>query len=215
LVRSEVDWKNGKIVCFLPITLPTSKVRIKRKGEPIASRQVKIQDDDLLEWQISYKQSNVLIEAGKMLELAYQHKLFTKEELEKLREYAKTMPLFDESFKIKKEEINKKFLKEFDIIFRHIPIIRKKLEGGCFIEAELKHKQRAVGYQPMLYVFIPARKVVSDSYGPLVGRCAQRREVVKWHPTKNDVEGIIKTFSILSKKHKSDIIDIINQILSI
>jgi len=214
LVESEVEVEDGKIVSFLAITLPTSKVRIKRKDEPIASRQVKIQDDDLLEWQISYKQNEALIEAGKMLELAYQHKLFTKEELEKLRGYAKALPLFDESFEIKKEEINKKFLEEFDIIFRHVPIIRKKLEGGCFVEAELKHKQRAVGYQPMLYIFIPARNVVSDSWAPLVGRCAQRKEVVKWYPTKKDIEGTIKTFSVLSQKHKDDIVAMINKILS-
>lgn len=215
MVESKVEWQNGKIVCFLPITLPTSKVRVKRKDEPVAVRQIKIQDDDLLEWQISYKQNDVLIEAGKMLELAYQNKLFTKEELERLREYAKTMPLFDESFEIKREETGNKFLDEFELIFRRVPIIRKHLENGCFVEAELKHKQKAVGYQPMLYVFIPANIVISDSSTPLVGRCAKQNEVVEWYPTKKDIEGIIKTFSILSQKHKNDIIEIINRILKV
>ncbi|MEM3697720.1 MAG: hypothetical protein QXQ94_09520 [Candidatus Bathyarchaeia archaeon] len=116
-----------------------------------------------MEWQISYKKNGALIEAGKMLKLGYDHKLFTKEELEKLREYAKGTPLFDQEFEIKKEETDKKFLEEFEIIMRHVPIIRKKLENGCFVEAELKHKQKAVGYQPMLYIFIPARNVMSNS----------------------------------------------------
>ena len=213
MVESEVDWQNEKIVCFLAITLPTSKVRIKRKGEPVATRQRAIEGDDLLEWQISYKKNGFLIEAGKMLKLAYDHKLFTKEELERLREYAKNTPLFDQEFEIKKEETGKKFLEEFEIIFRHVPIIRKKLENGCFVEAELKHKQRAVGYQPMLYIFIPAKNVLSDSWSPLVGRCAQRKEVVTWYPAKKDVEGTIKTFAVLSQKHRSDIIEMINRIL--
>jgi hypothetical protein len=214
LVESEVEIEDGKIVAKLPITLPTSKVRIKRKDEPIAARQSVINDDDLLEWQISYKKNGSLIEAGKMLKLAYENKLFTQEELEKLEEFAKTTPLFDQNFEIKKEETGKKFLEEFEIIFRHVPIIRKELENGCFVEAELKHKQKAVGYQPMLYIFIPAKNVVSDSWIPLVGRCAQQKEVVKWYPTKKDIEGTIKTFSVLSQKHKSDIIEIINKILS-
>ncbi|MEM3640581.1 MAG: hypothetical protein QXH37_01470, partial [Candidatus Bathyarchaeia archaeon] len=84
-----------------------------------------------MEWQISYKKNGALIEAGKMLKLGYDHKLFTKEELEKLREYAKGTPLFDQEFEIKKEETDKKFLEEFEIIMRHVPIIRKKLENGC------------------------------------------------------------------------------------
>ena len=74
MVESEVRWEEEKIVCFLPITLPTSKVRVKRNDEPIAVRQNELKDDDLLEWQISYyKEGKILIEAGKMLELACQH----------------------------------------------------------------------------------------------------------------------------------------------
>lgn len=50
------DETENTIKCELPITLPTSKVRVKRKGlEPIATRQVKLCKDDYIEWQISYK----------------------------------------------------------------------------------------------------------------------------------------------------------------
>lgn len=148
MVESEVGWEDGRIVCELPITLPTSKVRVKRNDEPIAVRQNNLKEDDLLEWQISYyKEGKILIEVGKMLELAYQCGIVTKEELEKLEDYIDKVPkVFDEDFEITKEEIDKKFLGEFKIIFRHVPIIRKELDNGCFIEAELKYKQRAVGY---------------------------------------------------------------------
>lgn len=213
MVESEVKWENGKIVCLLPITLPTSKVRIKRNDEPIAAMQNNLKENDLLEWQISYyKEGEVLIEAGKMLELAYQHGIATKDELEKLAEYVdKVSNLFDEDFDITKEEIDKEFLGEFKILFRHVPIIRKELDNGCFIEAELKHKQRAVGYQPMLYIFIPVKNVIADT--SLVGRPAKSKEVVKWFPTKNDVLGTIKTFAVLSQKHKNDILEIIKRII--
>ncbi|HIE41140.1 MAG TPA: R.Pab1 family restriction endonuclease [Candidatus Aenigmarchaeota archaeon] len=216
MVESEVKWEDGKIVCELPITLPTSKIRVKRDDEPIAVRQNNLKEDDLLEWQISYyKEGKILIEVGKMLELAYQHGIVTKEELEKLGDYVdKVQKLFDEDFEITKEETDKKFLGEFKILFRHVPIIHKELDNGCFIEAELKHKQRAVGYQPMLYIFIPVKNVVADdSLGSLIGRPAESREIAKWFPTKNDILGTIKTFAVLSQKHRDDIVEIIKRML--
>jgi len=217
MVKSEVRWENGKIVCLLPITLPTSKVRVKRNDEPIPVRQTILREGDILEWQISYyKENKILIEAGKMLKIAYEHGIVTEGELKHLKEYAVNISqLFDKEFEIIKEETNQIFLDEFKVIFRRVPIIHKDLDNGCFVEAELKHKQKAVGYQPMLYVFIPVKNVVTDNQTMgLVGRSAKSKEVVKWFPTKDDIIGIIKTFVILSKKHKNDIIEIIEKILS-
>lgn len=215
MVESDIKWKDGKIICFLPITLPTSKVRVKRNDEPISVRQNKLREDDLLEWQISYyKEGKVLIEAGKMLKIAYEYGVIKKEELKHLKDYVVKVPqLFDKQFEIIKKETNKTFLGEFKVIFRHVPILHKDLDNGCFVEAELKHKQRAVGYQPMLYVFIPVKNVVTDDFGgSLIGRTAKSKEVVKWFPTKDDIIGIIKTFAVLSHKHKDDIIEIIEKI---
>jgi len=217
MVESEVKWEDGKIVCLLPITLPTSKVRVKRNDEPVSVRQTKLEENDLLEWQISYyKENKVLIEAGKMLKIAYEHDIIMKEELERLRDYVVNVSqLFDKEFEIIKKESNRTFLGEFKVIFRQVPIIHKDLDNGCFVEAELKHKQRAVGYQPMLYVFIPIKNVVTNDLTKcLVGRTARLREVVKWFPTKNDIIGIMKTFAVLSQKHRDDVIEIIKEILS-
>jgi hypothetical protein len=182
MVESEVKWEDGKIVCLLPITLPTSKVRVKRNDEPLSVRQNNLKENDLLEWQISYyKEGKILIEVGKMLELAFQHRIITEEELEKLKDYVDKIPkVFDEDFEITKEKTDKNFLGEFKVIFRHVPIIRKDLDNGCFIEVELKHKQRAVGYQPMLYIFIPVKNVIADdSLSSLIGRPAESKEIAK------------------------------------
>lgn len=218
MVESKVKLKNGKIVCLLPITLPTSKVRVKRNDEPLSVKQNELKEDDLLEWQISYyKEDKVLIEAGKMLQIAYEHGIIRKGELEELKNYVKKIPkLFDEEFEITRKSTNATFLEEFKVIFRHTPIIHKDLDNGCFVEAELKHKQRAVGYQPMLYVFIPVKNVVANNLtGSLVGRTAVSKEIVRWFPTKNDITGIVKTFAVLSQKHRNDIIEIIEKILGL
>ena len=217
MAESEVRWEDNKIVCFLPITLPTSKVRVKRGGMSLAVRQNTLKGSDLLEWQISYykdKENKELIEAGRMLELAFKNNIFTKERLERLKKYAEDVPkLFAESTEIVKERTEEKFLEEFVIMFRHVPIIHKALDNDCFVEAELKHRQRGVGYQPMLYIFIPAQNVSSDR-GRLSGRCAEIKEIARWYPTKNDIEGTIKTFAVLTKTHNNDIKEIITTILS-
>lgn len=215
MAECTVEWKNGKIVCLLPITLSTGKIRAKKQdGTPIPARQVVLGGDDVLEWQISYydKEKNSLVEAGRMLELAYQYGVLTAEDMKELNRYVTNVPdLFDKSFKITEERTNKKFLGEFEVRFRRTPILHKDLDNGCFVEAELKHKQKAVGYQPMLYVFIPVHNVVATP--PLIGRQAQQKEIVRWSPTKNDTIGIIKTFSVLSSNHKADINRIIDRLL--
>ncbi len=215
MVESDVKWEDGKIVCVLPITLPTSHIRVKRNDEPVAVRKYKIEEGDVLEWQISYyKEGRGLIEAGKMLMIAYAHRLINKNQLTELIDYINNVPiLFEEGFKIFKRKTVEKFLGEFEVMYREVPIIHKNLDNGCFLEAELKHKQKAVGYQPMLYVFIPVKNVISTSLtNSIVGRKAMKKEVVKWYPTSRDVIEIIKTFGILSKKHNRDILRIIKQI---
>ncbi|MEM0314576.1 MAG: R.Pab1 family restriction endonuclease, partial [Archaeoglobaceae archaeon] len=156
------------------------------------------------------RKGNELVEAGKMLELGYKHDLFARSDLEALKEYAeKKKPTFDQYFSIKRERVGDKFLDEYEIIVKQVPRIRRDLENGCFVEVEREHRQKAVGYQSMLYIYIPIKNVDP----PLVGRHARPKEVVKWYPTKKDIEGIIKTFSIISEMHKGDIVKIISKLL--
>lgn len=219
MAESEVRWEDNKIICYLAITLPTSKIRTKRNDNPVAVCQTILKEDDILEWQISYgskdKEGKIktLIEAGVMLQLSYKHSIFTRDEIEKIKRFAENVPeLFAEKFGIVKEPTLGKFLNEYEIIFRHVPVIHKALENNCFVGAELKHKQRAVGYQPMLYIFIPIKNVISP-VGSLIGREAKSKEIVEWSPTKNDIESLIKTFAVLSKSHNRDIIEIVNTIV--
>lgn len=73
-------WDGAKVVCELPITLPTSKVRIKRiirrdnveevvlfpKGEILTT-------NDYIEWQISYVYNGQLFEFGPILKEFYSN----------------------------------------------------------------------------------------------------------------------------------------------
>ena len=50
--------KNNKIVCSIPITGATSKIRVKRRkdnfGEPVSVKENSFSENDYAEWQISY-----------------------------------------------------------------------------------------------------------------------------------------------------------------
>lgn len=214
--QCEIQFEKGKIICLLPITLPTSKIRIKRNDSPLAVRQVVLENDDLIEWQISYyDQNRKLVEIGEMLKLAYKNNLILRKDLNALRQYAESVrEFFAESFSIEKLPTSNNFLNEFQVLFRKVPIIHRDLTNGCFVESELKHKQRAVGYQPMLYIFIPMKNVVSRIDGlPIIKRTAHANEIALWSPTMEDIKGTIKTFSVLSKMHNQDIREILTNLL--
>lgn len=214
--QCKIKFEKGKIVCLLPITLPTSKVRVKRNDEPFAVRQVPLKADDLIEWQISYyDRDRNLVEIGLMLKMGYENRLFLRSDLESLKNFAENVQnFFSDTFDIEKLNAEDLFLNEFEIFYRKVPIIHKHLTNGCFVEGELKHKQRAVGYQPMLYIFIPIRNVISAiNNQPIIGRPAYSKEIVLWAPSLEDIKGTIKTFSVLSSVHNQDIREILTNLL--
>ncbi len=76
----EVGWDATarRIVCKLPLTQPTGRVRVKRCGQPIAVRREQIGAEDVLEWQIAYRDDEGNpAELGIMLRLARKHDLLT------------------------------------------------------------------------------------------------------------------------------------------
>jgi hypothetical protein len=202
-------WNDDKncIECLLPITLPTSKVRIKRKGiEPIAPRRTEISAEDLIEWQISYKNGKgQIIELGEILRLAYKNKLISKSDICSIIEKFENAPTFDETFYISREPSpqNLSFY-GFKVLYEKTPILHLDLQDGCYIEIILKHKQKAVGYQPMVYIYIPMKNITPN----LIGRAVKQKEKVIWVPRKEHILGLLKAFLLASKAHRNDIKEI-------
>jgi len=215
--QPEIIFRNGKILCFLPITAHTSKIRVKRNGKPLATRREKLRENDLIEWQISYYKPGIkreLGEIGLMLKIAYENGIISKEELKNLKEYVKNVKkTFFESYSIQVERLKEKF-HEFTVLFRKFPVLHKDFTDGCFLEIEIKHKQRAIGFQPMVYIYIPIKNVVPEDGSILVGRKAKSKERVIWKPNNKHIIETIKSFAIASKAHLGDIKEILNQIES-
>jgi len=200
-----ISWNESKrvIECKLPIAKPTSKARVKREGVyPIATRKEILTDQDYIEWQISYiKDDDELIEFGEILSVAYNRGVVTKGDILSLVERFKDIKTFEETYEIFRSITEEKF-KDFKVIYEKIPILRYELKDGCYIDIALRHKQRAVGYQAMIYIYIPLRNVQPKP----VGRSAQPKEEVTWLPKRELILGLLKSFLIASRKHRDDMI---------
>lgn len=84
------------------------------------------------------------------------------------------------------------------------------------IEIIIKEKQKVLGSQPMLYLCIPVKLV--EEYPEIENELAKIKQAVSYLITKNNFQMIIETikiFSILSKKHQKDVVNILRTILDI
>ena len=224
-VKCKVFYDNVKrrIFAELPLTLQTSLVRIKDVyGHPIGSvRRQELKENWYIEWQISYfDEKKHLVELGKMFELAVTKLgIISRQEVIELYKYlenrAKRKKYVEQlSTRLVEGEISKEF-EGFKLIYRITPVLRKSLSDGSFIHIELKHKQKAIGYQAMLYIYIPLKNTVSKvDNKPPVGRSAYVKEYVLWSPTKEHIIELLKGFSLMSQKHLRDILEILRRFVN-
>ena len=94
-------------------------------------------------------------------------------------------------------------------------IIKKNGENGYFIEIILRHKQRAVGLQAMVYLCIYVEILKDKDGNSFIGRTAESREFGKFEITTENKElitDVVKAFAIASQQHKRDISNILKQI---
>lgn len=195
-------WSGENIECKLPITMPTSKVRVKRDGiYPVATTKEILTEQDYIEWQISYLRGDELIEFGEILKIAFERCIVTKDDIESLFEHFKEADTFEEKFRINRSTTNETF-RHFKIIYEKTPILRREFDDGCYIDIVLRHKQRAVGYQAMVYIYVPLK----NTQPCLIGSRAQSKQMVKWVPRREHVLGLLEAFLVASKKHKEDMV---------
>ena len=218
----EVVKENNTIVVYLPITKPTSKVRVKRNYQPIPTRQIPLRESDEIEWQISYfGENNECIELCKIICFAKELGFIKSNVLRGLKNLIETIS--DDATFERKYSSNVEFLQRthekydyFDYLvgYRRFPVIYKTIDKTR-IEIELKHKQRAVGFQSMVYIYIPLSLVASKTCGKVVNRPAEANEKVKWvihESNKVIIEELVKAFAIASPTHRKDMIDLLTNL---
>jgi hypothetical protein len=234
------------IEVLLPLTSVTGKVRVKQRaadgfGIPIAPRQTRLDSRCYLEWQIGYDTPDphsptaapgiVFQRRG---ETKYGHELsailldarkaglLSDKELRAARDFLakhRDGPFFEDSEKITLEQTARptdSLPSGFEGRVEKVPIYLKHTPAGS-LELALRHKQRAVGYQAMLYVCLPVDKLTRPDGSPRGDGPAQPREIAIYRFTRTRMDfllDIVRAFGMASRQHNEDLTKIIDLVLA-
>ncbi len=238
MVRSpKIDVKDGKLIIELPLTTPTGKVRVKnrkRYGSSKATKKEKFEEDDYIEWQISYATENppedskvedITIndnQIGELTKLLYEGLrigILTKDDISELKSFIAEIEdtdTLEKNEKIFREDTSQEIKGGFKKYIEKVPIfIKENEEEGYFIEIILRHKQRATGVQAMVYLCIYIEKLKNINGEGLIGKTATKKELAQLEITsknKTIILDTVRAFAIASPQHKNDILNILEKI---
>ena len=225
----------------LPLTDVTGKVRVKEKtsdgfGLPIAPMKTALGKKHYLEWQIGYdtqdaKDATVVpqIKFTRKGETKYGHELskivfesvrlglLSTNELQ--RELAALRKIstndFEESRAVEVEISTNATADGFQSAVQRLPQFTKTTPHGS-VQIQLKQKQRAVGYQAMIYVCLPLNEVLTLDGSPRKPGPAKSKETVYYDFNRENAAfllDVIHAFGKASAQHNEDIQKILGKIL--
>jgi hypothetical protein len=225
----------------LPLTDVTGKVRVKEKssdgfGLPVAPMKTLLDKNYYLEWQIGYDIPNTnspsVVPEIKFLrngETKYGHELSkiifeavrigiisTNDLMREIESLKKIQPTeFEESHAVQVEVSTNAGADGFQSAVQRLPQFTKSTPHG-WVQIQLKQKQRAVGYQAMVYVCLPMAEVLAMDGSPRKPGSAKSKETVYYDFTRANPDlllDIIHAFGIASQQHNEDIRQILGKIL--
>lgn len=225
----------------LPLTDVTGKVRVKEKssdgfGIPIAPSKSLLGEKHYLEWQIGYDIPNTnspsVVPEIKFIrngEMKYGHELskiifeavrlgiLSSNDLVREIDSLKKIPAteFEESHAVQVEVSTNDAADGFQSAVQRLPQFTKSTPHG-WVQIQLKQKQRAVGYQAMVYVCLPMAEVLAMDGSPRKPGSARSKETVYYDFTRENSDlllDIIHAFGIASQQHNEDIRLILEKIL--
>lgn len=239
LVR--IETLTNAIRVRLPLTDVTGKVRVKEKssagfGLPVAPSKTALGKKHYLEWQIGYDTPNAsspcVVPEIKFLhngETKYGHELakiifeavragfLSTNDLARELESLKKIPPseFEENQSVQVEVSTNNAVDGFESAVQRLPQFTKITPHG-WVQIQLKQKQRAVGYQAMVYVCLPMSEVLAMDGAPRPAGRAHSKETVFYDFTHGNAAfllDIIHAFGIASAQHNEDIQKILGKIL--
>jgi hypothetical protein len=236
-----IETLTNSIRVRLPLTDVTGKVRVKEKssdgfGLPVAPSKVSLGEKHYLEWQIGYDIPNTnspsvvpeitFIRNG---ETKYGHELSkiifdavrigilsTNDLIHEIEVLKKIPPSeFEENQAVQVEVSTNAAADGFQSAVQRLPQFTKSTPHG-WVQIQLKQKQRAVGYQAMVYVCLPMAEVLAMDGSPRKPGSARSKETVYYDFTRANSDlllAIIHAFGIASQQHNEDIRQILGKIL--
>jgi hypothetical protein len=225
----------------LPLTDVTGKVRVKEKtadgfGLPVAPSKTALGERHYLEWQIGYDTPNPdspsvvpqikLIRKGgtkyghelaKIIFESVRLGLLSTNDLARELELLKQIPPaeFEESRAVQIEVATNTAADGFQSAVQRLPQFTKTTPHG-WVQIQLKQKQRAVGYQAMVYVCLPMAEVLTTAGSPRPAGKAHSKETVFYDFNRDNAAfllDIVHAFGLASQQHNEDIEKILGQIL--
>jgi hypothetical protein len=227
----------------LPLTDVTGKVRVKEMttdgfGIPVAPSKTLLDEKHYLEWQIGYDIPNTnspslvpQIKFQRNGETKYGHELSkiifeavrlgilsTNDLIREVEALKAIKPSeFEESQTVQVEVSTNAAANGFQSAIERLPQFTKTTPYGS-VQIQLKQKQRAVGYQAMVYVCLPMNRVLDMTGNPRKPSPAKSKETVYYDFNRENaafILDIIHAFGIASQQHNEDIRQILGKILEV
>ena len=103
-----------------------------------------------------HKNSNqyVMYELADLFDMAIKQKVISKKEIEELLKFNNEKINIEKQFSVKRKPLNKTISEGFELYEENAPLFIKRINNTFFTEIQIKHKQKAVGYQGMVYFCI-------------------------------------------------------------
>lgn len=163
-----------------------------------------------------HKNGNTYVsyELSDLFKYAFSNNLITKREIEQLINFNDENELdIEGQYKIIRTSINKKIMNKFEFYEEKAPLFINRASKNTFVEIILQHKQRAVGYQSMVYFCSRVANLFDKKNLSIIGRPAGSNEVIFLPISKDDLLAIAESFIVASKNHAWDIKTILKGII--
>jgi len=155
----------------------------------------------------------VMYELADLFEMAMKDNVISKREIEELLNFNKEKVDIENQYSVKRKSLNKSISENFEYYEENAPLFIKRMNDKFFTEIQIKHKQKAVGYQGMVYFCIWIKSIKDKEGKSLIGRKAKSNEKVIIDLSKEDLFNIAKSFMITSKDHDWDMKTILKGII--
>lgn len=158
--------------------------------------------------------SYVNYELSDLFKFALENNIISRSDIEKLLAFNESEKFdIEKQYKIKRLSTGSKIIDKFEYFEEKAPLFINKISDKTFVEIILQHKQRAVGYQSMIYFCSYANNLMDKNNDPIIGRTAQSKEIVYLPLTKEDLIGIAESFIVASSDHFWDMKKILKDII--
>lgn len=209
-----LNYKSGKIIKDLKKFILETNIKSRKDFKNEIVEIFKANKETIIVKE--HKNGNIYVsyELSDLFKVALQNNLITKKEIEQLLNFNSKNELdIEAQYKIIRTTTGKKILDKFEFFEEKSPLFINKISDNTFVEIILQHKQRAVGYQSMVYFCSRARNLFDKNNRPIIGRTAESNEVIYLPISKDDLIGIAESFIVASSDHAWDMKTILKDII--